>query len=617
MITNNDSFHFFKGGFIHMKGTVVSAWIKTCRRVFGHDLTREAQEMAKMNPDHLYTPTEDVEDTLPNRMVEYIAKKKSISVYEVWKTIGIDNIISFQEDYPGFFRHDNLYSFLRSMYDVHVVVVEKIPGAKPPILGVHPIDTHKAEMTYKSTRGMFGYFHGLIEGAAKHFGEKIHVDVIEKSNDYTKINITFENQIYFKKKYPLNRFLSLGFIRKIETKIAVGSLLFAGIPSVILSNWLSGYSIAAASIVLYFIANQILGMILMMPKSAISEQLKTMSERNYSVDFNISTKDCFENINELVNDYKNTLKTDFVRFNALTDELNSFGQRFNEISRTLSDTAEEIADVVDQVAEGAVNQAEETESSASLLYTNIDTLNRIVDMENEGKDNLESTVTMINASYGDLSRTSQNLEKMMGEFFTVKENSVELQEKAKDVTEIVSTVEAISNQTNLLALNAAIEASRAGEAGRGFAVVAEEIRGLAEQTNRAVQDINENLLSFIGDIDSLGSQVLNQYNVLVTENESLQHVATNNKDAVDAIDKVSQTLIKMIDDLTHETEAINQLSGNIQNLAAIAEENGASSEEVSANVTTFTSELQNMIKNIEQFKVVTEGFSEDLGKYQM
>lgn len=608
----------YEGGFLHMKGTVVSAWIKTCKRVFGNDLAREAQEMAKMNPDHLYTPTEDVEDTLPNRMVEYIAKKKRISVYDVWKTIGIDNITSFQEDYPGFFNHDNLYSFLRSMYDVHVVVVEKIPGAKPPILGVHPIDSHKAEMTYKSTRGMFGYFHGLIQGAADHFGETIVVDVIEQSTDYTKINITFENQIYFKKKYPVSRLLSFGgIVRTIEAKIAIGSLIFAGIPSIVLSNWLSGYRGAIVFAVIYFIVNQILGMILMMPKSAISEQVKTMGERNYSVDFNISTHDCFEDMNELVNQYKANLKMDFVRFNSLTDELNSFGNRFNEISKTLSNTAEEIADVVDQVAEGAVNQAEETEHSASLLYSNIETLNKIVDMENQGKDNLGSTITMINSSYGDLSRTSNNLEHMMGEFFTVKESSAALQEKAKDVTEIVSTVEAISNQTNLLALNAAIEASRAGEAGRGFAVVAEEIRGLAEQTNKAVHDINENLLAFIGDIDSLGSQVLNQYNVLVTENESLQSVASSNKDAVDAIDDVSRTLIEMIDELTRETESINQLSGNIQNLAAIAEENGASSEEVSANVTTFTSELQNMIKNIQQFKVVTEGFSDDLGKYKM
>lgn len=600
-----------------MKGTVVSAWIKTCKRVFGESLTKEAQEMAKMNPDHLYTPSEDVQDTMPNRMVEYIAKTKNYSTYEVWKIIGVDNVTSFHEDYPGFFRHENLYSFLKSMYDVHVVVTEKIPGAKPPLLGVTPISSHVAEMTYKSSRGMFGYFHGLLEGAAKHFNEDVVIETVEKSNDYTKIHINFKEPIYFKKKYRVNRLLSFGFIKKIETKIALGSLILAGIPTLILSRFMSSFLTSLIAMGLYFVCTNLLGALVMAPRKTIVEQLEAIKSRNYTVDSHISTQDFFEEINVLINDYKSVLKTDFVRFNALTDELNVFGDKFNEISDSLSTTSDDITSVVDQVAEGAVHQAEETENSASVLNDNIQALNKIVDMENEGKEKLEATVVMINNSYNDLKNTSQNLEDMMKEFFTVKESSVELQEKAKDVTNIVSTVEAISNQTNLLALNAAIEASRAGEAGRGFAVVAEEIRGLAEQTNKAVHNINDNLLAFIGDIDALGNQVLNQYNVLVSENDNLQSVASKNKEAVDSIDTVSLTLIDMINQLTKETDSINKLSSNIEMLAAIAEENGASSEEVSANVATFTSELQNMVKNIKEFKKVTESFSLDLTKHKM
>lgn len=600
-----------------MKGTVVSAWIKTCKRVFGESLTKEAQEMAKMNPDHLYTPSEDVQDTMPNRMVEYIAKNKNYSTYEVWKIIGVDNVTSFHEDYPGFFRHENLYSFLKSMYDVHVVVTEKIPGAKPPLLGVTPISSHVAEMTYKSSRGMFGYFHGLLEGAAKHFNEDVVIETVEKSNDYTKIHINFKEPIYFKKKYRVNRLLSFGFIKKIETKIALGSLILAGIPTLITSRFMSSFLTSLIGMGLYFVCTNFLGALLMAPRKTIVEQLEAIKSRNYTVDSHISTQDFFEEINSLINDYKSVLKTDFVRFNSLTDELNVFGDKFNEISDSLSTTSDDITSVVDQVAEGAVHQAEETENSASVLNDNIQALNKIVDMENEGKEKLEATVVMINNSYNDLKHTSQNLEGMMKEFFTVKESSVELQEKAKDVTNIVSTVEAISNQTNLLALNAAIEASRAGEAGRGFAVVAEEIRGLAEQTNKAVHNINDNLLAFIGDIDALGNQVLNQYNVLVSENNNLQSVASKNKEAVDSIDKVSLTLIDMINELTKETDSINKLSSNIEMLAAIAEENGASSEEVSANVATFTSELQNMVKNIKEFKKVTESFSLDLTKHKM
>ena len=65
----------------------------------------------------------------------------------------------------------------------------------------------------------------------------------------------------------------------------------------------------------------------------------------------------------------------------------------------------------------------------------------------------------------------------------------ELKQRARDIGEISRTVSRISDQTNLLALNAAIEAARAGDHGRGFAVVAEEVRALAETSEKSAQDV--------------------------------------------------------------------------------------------------------------------------------
>lgn len=600
-----------------MKGTIVSAWIKTSRKLFGDSIVDEAMSEVGLNPKRIFKPTEDIEDSYARGFVDVIAKKLGKSSHSTWEEIGMDNVLTFSEDYPGFFKYKNLYSFLKAMYDIHVVVTERIPGAKPPILGLKAIGNKVAEMTYESQRGMFGYFHGMLKGAAKYFNESINIEVIEKTENFTKIHITFPDKIYEYKKYKINRLLSLGFIKKFEIKVAIASIVLIGAPYILLSSYLNNWSLAGVTLALSFIVPAVITKLLLMPTKSIIYQLKNLKENNYSEEHDISTKDFFEDINVLINEYKAILKEDFVGFNGMTDELNVFSDKFNEISNNMSFTSKEISSVVEQVAMGAVNQAEETENSASLLNNNIIALNKISDNENQSKDELEKVVERIGNSYNELKNTSSNLSNMLAEFEKVKGNSLSLQKRAKDVTKIVETVENIADQTNLLALNAAIEASRAGDQGRGFAVVADEIRKLAEESKDAVYHINSNLLSFINEIDSVVSQIENQYSVISNENVKLSAVADMNHSIVVTVKEVSSSLIEAIKQLNVETDNINKVSENIVSLAAIAEENSASSEEVSANMTSYTAELEKMMENIIEFKKVSKAFKEDLEKYKM
>ncbi len=598
-----------------MKGTIVSAWVKTCRTLYGDKLTNEALEYYNLSPNKIFMPTEEIEDRVARGILDYIADKLKKTSDEVWRTMGNNNVLTYSKDYPAFFRYKNLYSFLSAMYDIHVVVTKRFSGAKPPILGIKPVDKYTAHMTYSSKRGMFAYFHGMLEGAAMYFKEDIKVETLEKTGDFTKIAITFPEEIYLEKKYLFNKALSLGFIKSVEGKIALSSLLLVGIPAVLLNKFVDSSIALPATLILAAIIPYFVGKGLFKPIKSIYHSLDGLLDKDLSFVEGIVTKDIFEDINNRINDVKNSIKTDFVGYKGTTDELNVFADKFADISTNMAYTSTEITNVVEQVAGGAINQADETEQVAYQLNGSVISLNEVVRKENAGKEELENAVDQINKGFDDLKSTSDSLNNVLAKFSQVQIKGQDLQNRANEVRNIVDTVEKIAEQTNLLALNASIEASRAGEFGQGFTVVAMEIRKLAEGSKDAVQTINTNLESFVKDIDGFVGDISNQFNVLEKENVKLNQVAEDNHASINSIAKVSNLIIELTKELTNETNSINTISHSIESLAAIAEENSASSQEVSANVQTYTEEIRKMTESIHEFKKVSMDFSKDLEKY--
>ena len=501
------------------------------------------------------------------------------------------------------------------MYDIHVIVTKRITGAKPPILGIKPVGKYTAHMTYASPRAMFSYFKGMLEGAAQHFNEDIQIENLEQTDDFLKLSITFPEKIYYQRKFVLNKALSLGFIKSMEGKLALGTLLFVGIPSILLLNFLPRNIAISGILGISAVIPFILSKRLFRPLKYIYQCLDEIKNKDFSKVHDISSDDFFEDINKSLTKIKEAIKTDFVGYKGTTDELNVFADEFAVISRNMSSTSNDIYSVVEQVAAGAMHQAYETEQVASKLNDSILSLNDVVEKENKGKAELEQSVKIINKGFKDLKSTSDSLNNVLLQFSQVKTKGEDLQNRAHEVLDIVETVENIAEQTNLLALNASIEASRAGEYGRGFAVVASEIRQLAEGSREAVQTINNNLETFIKNIDGFVFDISNQFNILENENIKLNSIADENVHSVNSIEKVSRLIIELTKNLTNEAANINSISRGIESLAAIAEQNSAASQEVSANVQTYTEQIQKMTENIHEFKKVSMLFSEELEKY--
>ncbi len=144
-----------------------------------------------------------------------------------------------------------------------------------------------------------------------------------------------------------------------------------------------------------------------------------------------------------------------------------------------------------------------------------------------------------------------------------------------EVGQIAGVIREIADQTNLLALNASIEAARAGQAGRGFAVVATEVRNLADRTMKATANIDALIVKIRGDSERAirgmrtgEEQVSESVTMVLSAKEALTGINALMGDAVRRVTEIASSS-------SQQTEAMNEISRNITQVASMTEQNEA------------------------------------------
>ena len=229
----------------------------------------------------------------------------------------------------------------------------------------------------------------------------------------------------------------------------------------------------------------------------------------------------------------------------------------------IASAAEELSAVTEQTSAGANSQKVETDQVATAMHEMAATVQEVA--RNAEQASHAATGADDEARAGDrvVGEAISQIERLAAEVHRSTEAMSLLQQESQKIGSVMDVIKSVAEQTNLLALNAAIEAARAGEAGRGFAVVADEVRGLAQRTQKSTEEIEELIASL---------------------QHGTQQVATAMQGSRTLTDSSVELARKAGASLENITSTVSNIQSMNQQIAAAAEEQSAVAEEISRSI---------------------------------
>jgi methyl-accepting chemotaxis protein len=247
--------------------------------------------------------------------------------------------------------------------------------------------------------------------------------------------------------------------------------------------------------------------------------------------------------------------------------LRALGRMTHSLSQVVAvvrGNAEQVATASAQIAQGNHDLSSRTEEQASSLQQTAASMDELGSTVSQNADNARQANQLAQGASNVAARGGQAVGEVVATMHQISAS-------AKQIADIIGTIDGIAFQTNILALNAAVEAARAGEQGRGFAVVAAEVRSLAQRSAAAAREIKGLITTSVERVEQGRTQV-------DRAGATMEEIVSAIKRVSDIMGEISTASVEQSSGVSQVGQAMSQMDQATQQNAALVEQSAAAAE---------------------------------------